>query len=300
MNGRKIGRQQCILVTGATGHVGNAVISRLVSSGHEVAALVRKPEAAQGRLPRAIALHVGDYEDASALKTAFTGIDQLVLISSDGHADAVMRHHANAIAAASAAGVRHITFTSIVDIGESSPFYYAPAYRDAERRLAACGVPSTILRCGLYSDFIRDAWLMPARESGELALPAGQGLVAPVSRDDVAVAVAAAAARADTSRTLYTITENRPLDFDAIAACYADATGQPLHYRPCSPDNYLASASARLDDPWPQAFTTLCASIAEGRYAATSSDFTTLTGRPPESFRDFLVRVAPANAVSDS
>ncbi|UVK51455.1 NAD(P)H-binding protein [Mesorhizobium sp. AR02] len=165
-----------ILVTGATGHVGNAVVSRLVSSGHEVAALVRDPKAAQGRLPLATALRVGDYEDAAALKTAFTGIDELVLISSDGHADTVMRHHANAINAATAAGVRHITFTSIVDIGEASPLYYAPAYRDAERRLATCGVPSTVLRCGLYSDFILNTWLTPA--SGELVLPAGQGLVA--------------------------------------------------------------------------------------------------------------------------
>lgn len=282
-----------ILVTGATGYVGNAVVSRLASSGHEVAALVRDTEAAQRRLPRAVALRVGDYEDALALKTAFTGIDQLVLISSDGHADAVMRHHANAIAAASAAGVRHITFTSIVDIGEASPFYYAPVYRDAERRLAACGVPSTILRGGLYSDFIRDAWLMLARESGELALPAGQGLVAPVSRDDVATAFAAAVARSDRSSALYTITGDRALGFDDIVACYADATAQPLRYRPCSPGDYLASASARLDDPWPQAFTTLCASIAEGRYAATSGDFTALTGKQTESFRDFLARAVP-------
>lgn len=274
-----------------TGHVGNTVVSRLVSSGQEVAALVRKPEAAQGRLPRGVALRVGDYEDAPALKTAFTGIDQLVLISSDGYADAVMRHHANAIAAASAAGVRHITFTGIIDIGEASPFYYAPVYRDAERLLAACGVPSTILRCGLYSDFILDTWLVPA--AGELALPVGQGLVAPVSRDDVAAAIAAAAARANTSSALYTITGDQALGFDEVAACYGEVTAQPLRYRPCSPGDYLASASARLDNPWPQAFSSLCASIAEGRYAATSSDFTALTGKQPESFRDFLARAVP-------
>ncbi|WP_027059760.1 NAD(P)H-binding protein [Mesorhizobium loti] len=286
-----------ILVTGATGQVGNAVVSRLVSSGHEVAALVHRPEAAQKRLPRETALRVGDYEDIPALKAAFAGIDRLVLISSDGDADAVMRHHANAIEAATAAGVGHITFTSIVDIGESSPFYYASVYRDAERRLAACGVPSTILRCGLYSDFILDTWLAPA--SGELALPAGQGMMTPVSRDDVAVAVAAAAARADTSGALYTITGNRPLDFDEIVACYAKTTAQPLRYRPSSLGDYLASATARLDDPWPQAFTTLCASITEGRYASTSSDFTALTDKQPESFRDFLVRTIPGRPSDD-
>lgn len=287
---RKIGTAKMILVTGATGHVGNAVVSRLVSSGHEVAALVRKPEAAQRRLPQTKALRFGDYEDASALKAAFAGIDGLVLISSDGAADAVMRHHANAITAATAAGVRHITFTSIIDVDETSPFYYASAYRDAERRLAASGVPSTILRCGLYSDFIRDTWLVPA--SRELVLPAGQGLVAPISRDDVAAAVAAVATRTDATRALYTITGNQPLGFEAITALYADVTGQPLRYRPCSPADYLASASARLEKPWPEAFATLCASIAEGRYASTPSDFITLTGKPPESFRDFVVRVA--------
>ena len=69
-----------------------------------------------------------------------------------------MRHHANAIEAATATNIRHITFTSIVDTDELSPFYFSPAYRDAERRLAVCSVPSTILRCGLYSDF----WLLPS------------------------------------------------------------------------------------------------------------------------------------------
>ncbi|MBZ9997990.1 NAD(P)H-binding protein [Mesorhizobium sp. BH1-1-4] len=286
-----------ILVTGATGHVGCAVVSRVVSSGHEVAALVRNAEAAQKHLPRKTTLRVADYENAPALKTAFTGIDGLVLISSDGDVDAIMRHHANAIAAAVAAGVGHITFTSIVDVAQSSPFYYAPAYRDAEHRLASCGVPSTILRCGLYSDFILDTWLAPA--SGELALPAGQGLVAPVSRADVAAAVAAVAARPDASRALYAITGDRAMSFDEIVVAYADATARPLRYRPCSPGDYLASASARLVDPWPRVFTSLCASIAEGRYASTSSDFATLTGRQPESVRDFLNRVAPGEPAHD-
>lgn len=282
-----------ILVTGASGHVGRNVVSRLTLLGHAVAALVRDAQAAQRRLPTETTLRVGDYEDVSTLKRAFAGIDELVLISSDGDADTVMRHHANAIEAARTADVRHITFTSIVDIGEASPFYYAPAYRDAERRLAACGLASTILRCGLYSDFILDTWLAPARGSGELLLPAGQGLVTPISRDDVATAVAAAAARPDKSPTVYTITGERALDFDEIAACYGVVAERPMRYRACSLDDYLASASARLEDPWPRAFSSMCASIAEGRYVATSVDFTALTGRQPENFRDFLVRVAP-------
>jgi len=144
----------------------------------------------------------------------------LVLISSDGDASAVMRHHANAIEAAAATSIRHITFTSIVDTDELSPFYFSPVYRDAEHRLAGCGEPSTILRCGLYSDFILQHWLAPCQSPGELVLPTGHGRVAPISRDDVAAAVAAVAAKPDKPRIIQRITGHRALAFDEIAASY--------------------------------------------------------------------------------
>ena len=57
-----------------------------------------KPQA--GACHLGTALRVADYEDASALKRALAGIDDMVLISSDDDASAVMRHHANAIKAA--------------------------------------------------------------------------------------------------------------------------------------------------------------------------------------------------------
>ncbi|MET2825609.1 NAD(P)H-binding protein [Mesorhizobium shangrilense] len=284
-----------ILVTGATGHVGRAVVSQLASGGRKVVAMVRNVEAASRLLlPPGIALRVADYEDVSALGRALAGIDEMVLISSDGDAKTVMHHHANAIAAAGAVGLRHITFTSIVDTDVASPFYFAPVYRDAEQRLATCGIPSTIVRCGLYCDFILDHWLQPSQASGELVLPAGQGLVAPVSRDDVAAAIAAVAARPGESRRLYTITGQQASCFGDIAAAYAEAVGRPMRYRPCSVAEYRASASAHVDDPWPQAFATLCAAIAEDRYSQVSDDFAVLTGREPESVRDFLGRVASA------
>jgi NAD(P)H dehydrogenase (quinone) len=110
------------------------------SSAHDVVAMVRDVQAASRRLPSGIALRVPDYEDVSALKRALASIDDMVLISSDGAASAVMRHHANAIEAATATNIRHISFTSIVDTDELSPFYFSPVYREAERRLAVCSV----------------------------------------------------------------------------------------------------------------------------------------------------------------
>jgi len=64
--------------------------------------MVRDVHAASRCLLSVIALRVADYEDASALKRALASIDDMVLISSDGNGSAVMRHHANAIEAATA------------------------------------------------------------------------------------------------------------------------------------------------------------------------------------------------------
>ena len=69
-----------ILVTGATGHVGRAVICRLASLGRDVVAMVRDVQTASRRLPFGIALRVADYEDAYALKRALAGIDDIGIL----------------------------------------------------------------------------------------------------------------------------------------------------------------------------------------------------------------------------
>jgi len=140
------------------------------------------------------------------------------------------------------------------------------------------------------SDFILEHWLVPSQNSGELVLPTGRGRVAPISRDEVAAVVAAVAAKPNKSRIIYMITGHRALGFGEIAASYGETIVRQVRYRPCSIDKYLTWASARLDDPWPYAFSTLRVSIAEGRYSQVSKDFTAITGREPESLRDFLLR----------
>jgi NAD(P)H dehydrogenase (quinone) len=70
-----------ILVTGATGHVGRAVVCRLASLDHDVVAMIRVVQAASTACG-------ATRMDASALKRALAGID--VPISSDGGASAVI------------------------------------------------------------------------------------------------------------------------------------------------------------------------------------------------------------------
>ena len=64
--------------------------------------------------------------------------------------------------------------------------------------------------------------LSRAKRRESLWLPTGHGRVAPISRDDVAAAVAAVAAKPNKSRIIYMITGHRALGFGEIAASYGE------------------------------------------------------------------------------
>ncbi|HXV28810.1 MAG TPA: NAD(P)H-binding protein [Sinorhizobium sp.] len=282
-----------ILVTGASGYIGGAVLRRLSESGHAVSAMVRNLSRAAQVGAAGTPIRIANYDDRASLERAFEGVDCLVFIASDGDARAVMRHHANVIGAAAAAKVGRIIFTSIIDVDASSGFYFTPVYRNAERRLHASGTPWTILRCGLYADLIFSHWIRPALASGEMSLPVGDAGVTPIARDDVADALAAAATADDSEGQIYELTGPRSYSFKEIAALAGRVFGRPIRYVACSPANYLERAWAEMADPWPHAFSSLCKSIAEGRYARVSADFERLLRRPAARFEDFLRGAGP-------
>lgn len=253
--------------------------------------MVRSAQKAEA-LPPGVPLRIASYDDPGSLLQAFEGVSTLLFIASDGDGRNVPRHHANVIDAA-ARRVSSIVFTSIIDIDSASPFYYAPVYRDAERRLANCGIDSTILRCGLYSDFVLDHWIKPAISTGTLSLPVGAGQIAPISRNDVAIAAAAVASSPSRhAGNTYELTGRQRLSFHELAKVVENASGRPLDFVACSPADYLQCAWSELEDPWPHAFSSLCRSIAEGRYERTSDAHERLLGRPATDFEELVQNAA--------
>src|ERR1700681_1185464 len=70
-----------VLVIGATGNVGTAVIAELQKRGAEVRALVRKLNAAESQLPAGIEVAVGDLLDPVSVEKALHGVDKLYLLN---------------------------------------------------------------------------------------------------------------------------------------------------------------------------------------------------------------------------
>jgi NAD(P)H dehydrogenase (quinone) len=283
-----------IVVTGASGYIGSRAVRRLVKQGSPVIATGRDAARLKAALPEGVPVRIADYEDPASLDRAFAQATKLLFVASDGFADDMMRQHAHVIDAANRSAIARVVFTSIIDVGEDSPFYFAPVYRDAERRLKAARFATSILRCGLYCDFILQHWLRDPL----IRLPLSDARIAAIARDDVAAGCAEAVLREP--RSIWTLTGAHSRSMTEIAATASRILGKAYRYEPCSPNAYFERLRAEAEDPWPEAFASLCASIREGRYAATSGGFAKIFSRQQDDLASFLLRHGAAESCINS
>src|SRR5258708_33003826 len=100
-------------VSGASGHLGRAVVSELLQrpGGHEVVAITRTSETVSGPAQE----RFGDYNRPDSLAKAYAGLDRLLIITTlDPEPGKRGEQNVAAIDAAVKAGVKHIAFMSAV------------------------------------------------------------------------------------------------------------------------------------------------------------------------------------------
>jgi uncharacterized protein YbjT (DUF2867 family)/membrane protease YdiL (CAAX protease family) len=138
-----------VLVAGASGFVGSRLTRALAEAGHDVAAMTRKPDRYHG----AGTAVFGDVHDPATLGPALTGCEAAYyLVHSLSDPDFCRKDGAAAEAfgrAAAASGARRIIYLGgLGDEGDALSAHLS-SRRDVERRLAAGGVPVTVLRAGI-------------------------------------------------------------------------------------------------------------------------------------------------------
>ena len=173
-----------VAVTGATGAVGGRVARLLAERGVRQRLVVRDPSRAPDLPGSEVAQ--ATYDDADALKAAFTGVDAVFLVSAAEHPERI-RQHLTAVDAVADAGVDRVVYTSFLGASPECTFTLGRHHWLTEERLRERDLAYTALRDSLYLDFMS----FLAGADGVIRGPAGDGALAPVARDDVAdVAVA--------------------------------------------------------------------------------------------------------------
>lgn len=261
-----------IAITGATGHLGRLAIAALKSRGAHPVALARDP----GKADLGVETRAFDYTKADP--AALKGVDTLVLISSNDFNDRADQHR-NAIAAAKAAGVKRIVYTSILK-GDASPMILAADHIATEAALRDSGIPTTLLRNGWYTENYTGA-LGAAVQHGAIIGAAGTGKVNSAARKDYADAIAVTALDAAYAGKTYELAGDSAHTGADFAAAVAKAAGKPVAYVPMSQADY---AQALIGFGLPEGFAQILADsdarAGEGALADDSRTLSRLIGRP--------------------
>jgi len=131
-----------ILITGASGSAGGAVLQAALAAGAPVRAMYRSKEDA-AKAPPGVATVLADFADAASLQGALRGIDAVFLVC--GPVPQLVELEGNMIAACRQAGVKHIVLNSAFGAGDFAKSF--PSWhRQAEQKLQNSRVPHTILR----------------------------------------------------------------------------------------------------------------------------------------------------------
>lgn len=143
-----------ILVTGATGFIGRALVRQLSNTGQEVRVLLR-PSPRSPRLPKGVPVEVSvvSLNDARGVRAALRGVDQVIHLASAAslgrrgsllHTD--IEGTRTLAQAANDAGIDRFLFLSHVGADRASAFPIHKAKGIAEEHIRRSGVPYTIIR----------------------------------------------------------------------------------------------------------------------------------------------------------
>jgi uncharacterized protein YbjT (DUF2867 family) len=274
-----------ILVTGAGGAVGSALLAELRPAGVPVRAAYHSPDQADRDIRAGHHAVTVDLAEPATLPPALDGIDAVFLLGamSPDQTD----HELNLVRAAGSAGVARLVKLSVLRADELlTPI--AALHRPVEEALESSQLTWTFLRPNFYmQNFIRQAARI--KDTGTLAQPA---TTAPISFTDVRD-IASVAARTLTSsgheRSIYTITGPQALTYEEAAVTFTRVLGKPVRFTPLS-DAEARAGMLRGGIPEFHADALIAVSQAyrHGGAEQVTSTVQDLTGRDPITFEQFV------------
>ena len=285
-----------LLVTGAAGQLGRRVIHHLLATegvpAKDIIAVTRKPEALADLAAKGVVVRQGSFDDAAGLKTAFAGAKRVLIISTDKIDAPGAREvqHANAVNAAAAAGVKHIVYTSMYGCDPGSPVTtLAPSHYATEQALAKSGLTWTVLRHTWYMDGQPGTLAQSLKFGGQLVTAGNDQPVNYVTREDCARVDAAALASDSTTNARLDVTGPSAVTASELAAMATELTGKPLKVVLVSPEERTqALIKVGLPPPIAALIVSIDVNTRSGATRNVSDTVQKLTGKPPQSAREFL------------
>jgi uncharacterized protein YbjT (DUF2867 family) len=225
-----------LLLTGATGLIGRALLRRLTTAGEPVRCLVRDPRRLGADRVR-VQIALGDLADPPSFRNALRGVRTVVHLAGairDQPLGSIEELNGIAtwrmVQAAERAGVEHFVFTSALGAVSHDRTRYLRAKALAERAVLASDVRHTVFAPSLY--YAPGDAFLTLLERMAMVLPVvplsgrGHALYQPIWAEDVAEAIAAALGGAGNGRERYELAGPQTLSHREIAEIALRAAGR--------------------------------------------------------------------------
>jgi NAD(P)H dehydrogenase (quinone) len=280
-----------IAITGASGSLGRATAELLLKTvdPRDVVLTTRRPENLADLAGAGADVRHADFADPASLTEAFAGVQRLLLISTDAVGARVAGHRA-AIAAATAAGVGHIVYTSVPEPVPANPAVVVPDHAATEAALRESSATWTFLRNNLYAELTVGP-VQAALASGRFPSNAGAGGAAYVSREDCAAVAAAVLTQDGHAGRAYDVTGPvavRPADLAALAGALGNRDVELVALDDAGFAAQLRGAG--LPDGAVELVVSFGAATREGFLSTATSTVEELTGRSPSSTAEVVRR----------
>src|SRR5262249_30917184 len=280
-----------ILVTGATGTVGWALVEQLKAERQPLRILIRTVSRTADM--SGVEAVQGDLSKFETLEPAFAGVEKVFLLTAMG--PDLEQQEANALEAARRAGVQQVVKQSVLGAGGPNPESpHTSRHRASEQRIVASGLAWTFIR---PSTFMSNAlqWAGTIKSQGAVYLPAGEGKISSIHPRDIALVAAVALTRPEHAGKHYEISGPAALSIGEQVQAIARAIGKPLRFVDISPE--VAGANMRkagMPQERGEDALAFWAAVKAGRVASVTPILEQVTGTKPRSFEEWAQEHADA------
>ena len=275
-----------VLVLGATGQVGGAVVPHLAADpGVEVVVGVRSPDRWRGA--GATAVHL-DLDRPETLAPALEGVDRAFLVT--GYTVDMLRQSKDFLNAARRAGVRHVVHLGACGDDDTRVDHYA-WHQFIERYVEWSGFSFTHLRPEIFMQNLLGYGGESFVQQGVIRHFVGEARLSWVDCADVALVAAACLLDPERHAGRTYRLGYEAATFRDVADTFARVLGQPFRYEPHPPAEFLAGVLAAGSEP---AYMRCVARSYDWLTAGKDigadevfDNFPAITGQQPRTLADF-------------
>lgn len=276
-----------IVVMGASGSPGGALLARLLTLGVPCRALSRNPNRLRAtEHSTAVEIRCADAADPASLRAAFQGATQLFLAMTNSPAQVELETRTIEIAAER--GVEHIVKLSAPAVAPDSPVAVARWHHAIEEVLRATGLTQTILRP--YA-FMQKLLLLAAEVASRRTIVGAMG-EAPcnyIDCRDIAEVAAAALTRPEIAGGTYLLTGSRTHSYPQLAALLTSMLNTPVRYTDLSPADFHQHLTEQSGlPPWLATHITEIQQLAIAQPEHPTDTVARILGKTPRTLESFL------------